>query len=215
MDPQLQSNDAQGTPAEAEVLEQAIRRILLTVHTAMPGLVVAWNAGDGTADIQPALMYKPINGPPQAYPVIPHVPVVFYGPAIGWLRFPVSVNDSVELHFQERAIDNWFASGAISDPADPRFFHLTDAVAVPGLRSAASKITPKGAASSMELAFGSAWLEITAGGQFKLKNGATDLTAILKDIVNTMNAASNGGGPVIWTGKPPAVILTEISSLLG
>jgi hypothetical protein len=196
MDLQIQSNEAQGTPSEADVLEQAIRRILLTVHTSMPGIVQTWNASDGTADIQPCFMFKPVNFPPQAYPVIPHVPIVFYGPANGWVRFPVTKGDLVELHFQERALANWFASGGLVDPEERRIFHLTDAIAVPGLRSGAAPVVPKGDATSAEFAFGTAWLEITAAGKFKIKNGSgNELFSLLDQLLGALQSATVPAAP--------------------
>ena len=196
MDTEIQSIYAQSTPPDVFILEQTIRRILLSVHTAMPGIVHKWNADDGTADVQPSLMYEPMNSPPKAYPVIPHVPVVFYGPANGWLRFPVNVGDPVELHFQERAIAAWFASGAVTNPEDDRLFQMTDAIAIPGLRSGPGKVIPLGAADSMELTFGTAWIEITAAGKFKIKNGSgNELFSLLDQLLGALQSATVPAAP--------------------
>lgn len=216
MNEQAQSNAAQGTPSDQQVIEQIVRNILMTVHTAMPGIVHTFNS-DGTADIQPVFLYKPVNAAPKAYPLLTHVPLMFYGPANGWLRFPVSKNDLVELHFHERNLDSFWASETVEpvDPASPRLFHLSDAVATPGLRTMAQPVTPLGDPTSAELAFGSAWIEITAAGKFKAKNGAGNTTQILNDLVSLIaNATSSpSGGALIFVSPTPAELTTEIGKV--
>jgi hypothetical protein len=85
---------------------------------------------------------------------------------------------------------------------DGRKFALADAVAIPGLNPGPNTITPKGAATSVEVALGTAWIEITDAGKFKIKNPTAEL---FTELVSLMDALISGqvldptSGPLPFT----------------
>jgi hypothetical protein len=73
-------------------------------------------------------------------PVIRNVPVCFPGGGGFALLFPVAVGDTVLLVFADRSLDKWKSYGGEQHPREPRRHHLSDAIAVPGLRSFAEPL---------------------------------------------------------------------------
>ena len=49
--------------------------------------------------------------------------------------FPLKAGDTVLLVFSSSSIDRWLSLGGEVDPIDDRRHHITDAMAIPGLRS--------------------------------------------------------------------------------
>lgn len=176
-------NPSSNSPGLNEVIEMTVDYILNDVHTCMPGQVVSYDASKQTATVQPAIK-RVINGVAQPMPQIHNVPVVTPATSGAWLLVPVSAGDNVLLHFSGRSIDQWWQHGGQVDPQNPAKFSLTDCIAVPGLNPSTSPISRKGSPSSVELANGAGWLEITPAGKFKLTNGAQELLTVLDNVLS-------------------------------
>jgi hypothetical protein len=114
-------------------IREMIETVLMDLHTSMPGRVVSFNRLTQTAEIQPVLKRKYRDNDPENLPVITDVPVVFPGSGGLWLIGDVEVDSYVLLHFQERSIATWQASGGIIDPEKARRHNISDAVATVGL----------------------------------------------------------------------------------
>ncbi len=137
------------TTDDVEAIRVLISRILLGVHTCMPGIVESFTA-DGSvvvASVRPAIQQvETIDGVQRMVdiPVIDNVPVVIpYAQSLGLMvTIPLAKGDEVMLHFAERSIDNWWASGGVQPPVErrvPRKHDFADAICVPG---AISKLYP-------------------------------------------------------------------------
>lgn len=125
-------------PTFADVIKGAIEARLLEVHTAIPGVIDTFDAATGLADVKPQI-YAPSRTEAgeveySALPIIAGVPVVFPGAGGFRLTFPVQKGDPVLLIFTEASLDKWVQAGGDADPGDQRRFHLSDAIALPGLR---------------------------------------------------------------------------------
>lgn len=122
-----------------ELLLAAQDAALAGVWAALPGIVQSYNASEQTADIQPAVMNgytdEAGNRAPETLPVIPRVPVVFPGAGSYSITWPLAVGDTVLLVFSSRSIDTYLSQGGVVDPRDDRRHSLSDAVAIPGLRT--------------------------------------------------------------------------------
>ncbi len=197
------------SPNLLEVINLAIDRFMSDVHTSMPGKIVSYDVATQTATVQPSLKRTYVGGEPQLLPQLQKVPVIFPSIKNGWLRFPVSAGDTVLLLFSERSLDTWFKNGGEVDPMVPHKFNMSDAVAVIGLNPSTVPIVPKGASSSTELAFGSAYIEITALGQFRIKNTFADLMSALKTFATTSSTATTA--PQIAAAA--ATLLTALTFL--
>lgn len=199
------------TPGFLETVNLAIDRILLEVHTSMPGKIVSYDRSKQTATVQPALKVKYADqAEAQPLPEIQNVPVIFPSVAGGWMLLPMAAGDNVDLHFAERSIDQWFENGGVVDPMIPAKFQLTDCIATPGLNPSNAAIVPKGAATSIEIATAGGWIEITATGKFKITNGSVELLTVLDSILTHLIALSTTNAVV---GSPCLLSLATIAQL--
>lgn len=128
----------------ASVISNGVQRALDDVHTCFPARVVRYDAGQQQVDVLPLVqrIYYDENGERQTDtpPVICNVPVVFPGAGAFSITWPINADDqngdTVLVHCAEVSLDLWLSQdGNDLDPQDERRFALSDAVAVPGLRS--------------------------------------------------------------------------------
>lgn len=128
------------SPSTAEVVRAILKRELSDVHTGIPARVESYDPAKQTVDVQPLVQkLVPLEGGGRKavdLPVLPDIPVSF--PAGGGMRLllPLQKGDTGWVMFSEASLDVWRAKGGVVDPADPRRFHLSDGVFVPGLHAA-------------------------------------------------------------------------------
>ena len=199
-------------PDLPEILYAAIDKILSDVHTSMPGTIVSYDPTTQTAEVQPNFerFYESDNGAPTVYPTVKQCPVMFPSFSGGWLRFPLGAGDTCMLHFAERSIGPWLQNGGNVDPISPEKFAMKDAVAVVGLNTLANAIKAKGDPTSVELAFGNAFLEITKLGIFKLKNGSTDLFSVLNSLLTNISSLTTTNAIV---GEPSSLSPVTLAAI--
>lgn len=118
-----------------ELMDNHIDAHLKELNTCLPGQIVTFYPEDQTADIQPTLKRLFIDKSDVPLPVCPHVPVIFPGGGGFSLTFPLVAGDECLLIFAQRALDSWWQYGGIQSPGDWRKHHLSDALAIIGLRS--------------------------------------------------------------------------------
>lgn len=129
------------SPRLSEVLRRAIDARAATLHVALPGRVTIYDPALNRVFVQ-LLIKAPFTDEAgetvhEDYPVLPDVPLVFPGMGEWGVTFPVAVGDTVLVVFCDRSIDKWLALGG-NKPVEPMTAEnhgLSDAVAIPGLRS--------------------------------------------------------------------------------
>lgn len=144
MDEKIVSSDSQE-------FELQFRRLMLGVHTSIPGIIVSFDGKFAT--VQPAIkMQITIDGVATFLnlPTIDNVPVVLqYAQRAALVQtLPISPGDECLLVFSQRAIDNFVTFGGIQPPlltenqatTKGRNHDLTDAICIPGLMTAAHLI---------------------------------------------------------------------------
>lgn len=193
------------TPTLAALMQAAIDRILVNVHTSMPATVVSYDSSTGMASVRPGFKRKYADKGLVDLPIIPGVPVMVLGTESAWIRFPVKKGDTVLLLFAERSLETWLARGGQVDPNDARRHSLKDAVAIPGLRTKAGKVRPLGADTSIELVNGRGKVEITAAGKFKIGNDLGDLLVILDSILGHLLTLTTVGTAPAHTISPASI----------
>lgn len=209
------------TPTLTQVIRNAFDAMSADLHTWLPGKVETFHADDFTVDVTPMLKRKYKGESAVTLPTLPRVPLAIPRAGTAWFKMPVKEGDQVILLFCERSLDRWFDLGGIQDPQDARRHHLSDAVAIPGVYDRKQALTAKGAATSLEIAFGDAWIEITADGKIKIRNQAgADLLSSLSDLVGALQSATTmttmGPQPLdVATQTKLATIKTQIDSLKG
>lgn len=155
---------------------------LMDVHTALPAIIISFDANKRTVSAQPTIQRVFSDGEGKAgadnLPPCVDVPVVFPMGGGYELTFPINKGDECLLIFAERCIDSWFETGRPSEPADFRQHDLSDGFALVGVRSLANiqPVWTEGVElhgngnhvriddSSVELGAGGATLKLTSSG---------------------------------------------------
>lgn len=131
----------QATASQELAMSLAIKRRLLNLHTAMPGIVDSYDAAKQTVSVQPALQRVLADGTVQPLPLCVDVPVVFPGCGDFWLTFPINPGDECLIVFAERSIDFWYQEGGVQSPSEFRMHDLSDAFAIVGINSQPNKLS--------------------------------------------------------------------------
>ncbi len=125
-------------PGLNDVIRAAVESAVADIHVAIPARVERVDLAKGLVDATPLVkeVGEDAEGARLAkpFPVITNVPIVFPGAGGMRITFPVAAGDVVLLIFSERSLDKWLSQGGEVDPIDPRRHHLSDAIAIPGLR---------------------------------------------------------------------------------
>ena len=115
-------------------LEQALeafrKEIFASLHVAMPGRVVAYDAETGTATIQPAVRRRDLDGRLVTAPMLNGVPVF-----LPTADFVPQTGDQCMVIFADCCIDGWFDTGSAVVPPSKRTHDLADGFALVGFRT--------------------------------------------------------------------------------
>ena len=107
-----------------EELQALKRDILSSLHCALPGTIVSFDAESQTAVIQPAVSRNNVQ-----MPLLRDVPVFMP------VAFEVNEGDACLVVFADCDIDAWFESGEAEVPASNRMHSLSDGFAFVGFRT--------------------------------------------------------------------------------
>ncbi len=140
------------TPRLSEVISAAIEQHQEEVWTAMPGIVVSYDSAKQRANVQPAVdrIFTTEEGELglEILPVITNVPICFPGAGDYSITFPVKKGDTVLLVFASCSLDRWLSEGGRVKAHDAVRNDLSDAIAVPGLRSFKRSVGSSGISGS-------------------------------------------------------------------
>ncbi len=109
------------SPAERDALK---RDFFLSLHCALPGNVVSFDAEKQTAEIQPAVKVGSMS-----YPILADVPMFMPVP------FEVNPGDACLVVFSDVDIDTWLETGEAAVPNSARRHSLSDGFAFVGFRT--------------------------------------------------------------------------------
>lgn len=153
-----------------DIIKNAIWSVLNNVHTSMPGIVKAYDPSTNKATIQPALN-KNFQSGPMEMPLIENVPIMFQAGSNFAINFPINLGDYVLLIFSERSIDLWKAVGGQVTPDDYRKFHLSDAIAIPGLMPFTGDFS-KNNGEDFIISFAGSEIRIKPNGDIQIKTAS-------------------------------------------
>jgi hypothetical protein len=183
-----------------EILRAVQDRLQERIHTSIPCVVRSYNSATQRAEVEFAVQLE------AKVPPLADVPVLCPGGNNGVLHVPLAVGDSVLVVFTEEDFAKWDSTGSVSAPAVLQR-HGLHAVAIPGLRPAASPFAVTGGhvtlASATELRLGSD----TATAKIALEPGVAGIIGDLITALNTIVAAL-----VPTTGVAPGAQTTWLAS---
>ena len=153
-------------------IEQTAKAVVNEIHTALPGEIVSYNAGKGTATVKPIGKYVTSDGKELNYPTITEAPVCFpfcQNAGVG-IAFPVKKGDSCIIIISEVELDSW-RSGADSEGS--LRFDLTSAMVIPGLLEGGNEASEKATKeNSVIVTAGDVTLAVSGDG-CKVDTGST------------------------------------------
>ena len=114
--------------------------ILSSLHCALPGIVVSFDAESQTAVIQPAVKHRPVCHPELAEgsPSSVSLPLLRDVPVFMPVPFEINPGDACLVIFADCDIDAWFETGEAEIPASGRRHSLSDGFAFVGFRTRGS-----------------------------------------------------------------------------
>jgi hypothetical protein len=194
-------------PELETVIAGALAAHMKNVDVAMPARVESYDPATQSCSVQflQPRGVKDETGARQAErkPVATGVPVVFPGSGGYSITWPISKGDTVLIIVASESIDRWLALGGEVDPVDDRRHHLTDAIAIPGLRDFAHAITPAPSSTAMVISANDLRLGDASAVVLALKS---DVQA-LRDYVNN-NFCAVGGHTHAVSGAATTSIVT-------
>ena len=117
------------------------------------------------------------------YPFLVDCPVVCLGGGKAHLTFPIIPGDDCLILFNDRSLDNWFASGQNVELSDSRLHSFADGVALVGLNSQATSITTYDGTHA-DLRNDKAHVAISPT-KIKIYNDTKNLKTVLTSLVDT------------------------------
>lgn len=205
-------------PDLGQLLAETIAATRGPMKVAIPATVVAYNPALQTVTVKPTVMGRyqdPDSGGliPFPLPTISNVPVAFpssTGFAITW---PLTPGDTVFLVCADRSIDEWKSTGLPENlPIHTRRFDLTDAVAIPGIRSFADPIPATGWSATalviegLDVRLGSSVATSPVTLEPLLQAWITALSAWLTAHVHLDPVSGTSGPPTVLPVPPPGTL---------
>jgi hypothetical protein len=204
-------------PPISSVVEPDMRRLLdnymtlsaLKLNCHRIGTIVDFDITKQTASIQIAALAV-FGEQTVPYPVLTQCPVFVLSGGGGCLTMPVSPGDSCLVLFNDRDIDNWYESGAVTAPNTARTHDLSDGLAIVGFRHQANPIPAY--SEEVQLRHGTTIIGLEYDGLIRIQNSITSLKLTLDSIITALTALNAKTGPSAVTQISAANTL--ISQLL-
>lgn len=173
----------------ASVLELFRQSVMYQLNCHQVGEIVSFDPVTQTAEVQ-IKMTKDQNDKTVEYPVLLDCPCVVLSGGAGNLTFPIKQGDSCLVLFNDRDIDNWYASGQKMNPRTPRTHNFSDAIALVGIRNKQNQLSGY-LTDGTELKYGGSTIQlqdnkvtITNGTtQVQLSGGEVTITATTVNVV--------------------------------
>lgn len=116
------------------MFREIIDSYVMNMYTCLPAQVISFDRSNQTCEVQPVLKIKFYDEPEAVnLPIITDVPVVFPGSGDFWVTVDVKADSYVLLVFSQRSIASWLNGGGVVEPEVSRKFHISDAIAIPGI----------------------------------------------------------------------------------
>jgi hypothetical protein len=147
-----------------------------SISTAIPAEVMKVSSfqGEQLIDAKPLIQRIYDDGSSLEPSTVPNVPVVFPSAGGGLLSFPIAVGDTVLLIYSMRSIEEWLeGTGANVRPLDSRSHHRSDAIAIPGLYTKSSNLSPS--PTAVELKFKEMSVRLDPDNKLSLTSNASSV----------------------------------------
>ncbi len=117
-----------------EFLEALQTKITNSINVCMPGIIESYDFKTQKANIKIDSKKKEDDNSFTEYPVISGVPIIMPSSGGAYITMPVKAGDSCIVFFADKDITNWLTGISNQKPETKRTHHLSDAVAILGLK---------------------------------------------------------------------------------
>lgn len=196
-----------------QFLRSYINELQSQVFTTLPAVVIDTSKfeSEQTVDVQPLINPKMSNGQVLECPPIYGVPVVLPSAGGGLLSFPIQVGNTVMCQFSMRNIESWLdGAGEPVDEPTSRYHDLSDAIAVVGLYTKQSHLSPN--PTDVELRFkdnsiilrDDGTIDITTKSTITVNNDSEELISLLSELIQEISVITTNTvfGPSPVNNKP-------------
>lgn len=159
------------------------------------GSIVSFDATNQTASVQLS-MYIQNGNTVYRYPLLTNCPVFVMSGGSGFISMPIAPGDPCLVLFNDRDIDNWYATGSEAVPNSPRTHDLSDGLVLVGFRNLSNVISGYDT-TELQIRNGPGKIAITADeGKVKMSNDVGSLLNALNKIIlalTALNTVKSGG----------------------
>jgi uncharacterized protein YbaR (Trm112 family) len=187
-------------PELKTLLDQMKRQTMLAMNCVQIGIIQEYRAATNTAKVKIASQIKMPNGAIIEYPILDDCPVFTLSGGTSFVSCPIASGDFCLVLFNDRNIDNWYLTGAVTTPDTPRAHSIADGIVLVGLNPISSpKVTPLNSVC-------------VNGGSKKvsIKNAATDLKTVLSALIDAISAITVVTGGVTSTVPVNIAVFTAL-----
>lgn len=121
------------------LLDLAIKNAFVNLNVQHVGIIQSFDPADQTVRVKVAYK-RTVSGALVEYPVLIDCPAVILGSKSKRLEIPITLGDECLVMFNDRDIDNWFASGQVGPLNSQRMHSIADGFALIGVRSLLNSI---------------------------------------------------------------------------
>jgi hypothetical protein len=166
------------------VLDTWMNNSALKLNCHRIGTIVSFDSTKQTASVQIASLAV-FGDKTVPYPVLTQCPVFVPSGGNGCLTMPVSPGDSCLVLFNDRDIDNWYESGAVTAPNTARTHDLSDGLVIVGFRHQANPIPDYSV--DVELRNNTAIVGLEDNGKISIRNQDTTLKTVMTTLITALN----------------------------
>lgn len=172
------------------------------------GEITAFNPATQTASVQ---IMSNIETQTQTYryPLLTDCPVFVLSGGGGCITMPIAVGDSCLVLFNDRYMDDWFATGIECTPSSNRTHSLSDGLVLVGFRNLSNSIAGYDS-NELQIRNGPGRITISpSNGKLSMSNDLGSMHNALNKVVQALtalNTVKSGGTAAVQIGAAQAAI---------
>lgn len=186
-------------PTLGTLLEAMRDSTMRSIRVCAPARIESYDSATQSCSVQPLIYDGELDEDDirqvVRLPVITNVPVMHVGGNGFQITVPVAVGDTVLILFTDRSLDRWLARGGEVDPGTDQTHHMSDAIAIPGLRDFAHALSTA-PTDRIRIGYGSAAAKIDITATEILAGGSEPLVTRAEFLKHTHLTAGPTGTPV-------------------
>lgn len=202
-------------PKLYDVLAAWKAKLLINLHVAKPGRIVAYTYPTATVEILGQRVMK--DGTTSAYPQLQNVPVLTMQGGGFSLQFPIKAGDQCLVIFADRNIDAWYQNGNSQPPLDGRLHDISDGFAIVGINWQSDPTLPTPSSTEARLIDSTGLTKVgMQAGKVTIANATGTLLTVINGLITVIEALTvldDEGGNILPL-TPAAIAALEAYKLI-